>query len=61
MPDYQSILVERRDAVTLVTLNRLRMADASTPYGAIEALIMQMKETGETIATALGEIAEARD
>lgn len=38
---------------TATQLKNLGFADASTPFGAMEALIMQMKETGETIARAL--------
>lgn len=33
----------------------LGLASAASPFGAIEALIMQMKETGETLATAISE------
>lgn len=38
---------------TATQLKHLGLADAATPYGAIEALVMQIKETGETIASAL--------
>lgn len=43
---------------TATQLKNLGFADASTPFGAIEALIMQMKETGETLASALTESGE---
>ena len=36
-------------------LKHLGLADAATPFGAMEALIMQLKETGETVAEALRE------
>ena len=38
---------------TATAIKNLGLADASTPYGAIEALIMQMRETGGTLAAAL--------
>ncbi len=38
---------------TAGALRDLGFADAASPYGAVEALIMQIKETGETIADAL--------
>ena len=38
---------------TATALKNLGLADASTPFGAIEALGMQIKETGELIAEAL--------
>ena len=38
---------------TASALRDLGFADAASPFGAVEALIMQMKETGESIADAL--------
>jgi hypothetical protein len=43
---------------TATQIKDLGMAGAHTPFGAIEALIMQMKETGETLARAITEKGE---
>lgn len=43
---------------TATQIKRLGFADASTHFGAIEALIMQMKETGDALASALSEGSE---
>ena len=40
-------------------LQRLGLADASTPFGALEALSMEMKESSERIAEGLHAIADA--
>lgn len=40
---------------TATMLKHLGLADATTPFGAIEALVVQLKETGETLATAIQE------
>jgi hypothetical protein len=40
-------------------LKYLGLADAATPFGAIEALCMEMKESSQRIATGLEAIAEA--
>jgi hypothetical protein len=40
-------------------LKYLGLADAATPFGAIEALCMEMKESSERIAYGLEAIAEA--
>jgi hypothetical protein len=45
--------LSRAQERTATALKNLGLADATTPFGAIEALIIQMKETGETIARAL--------
>ncbi len=37
-------------------LKNLGFADAATPFGAVEALIMQIKETGETLADAISHL-----
>lgn len=50
---YALLELARAQERTATQLKNLGLADASTPYGAMEALIMQMKETGETIANAL--------
>lgn len=50
---YALLELARAQDRTATQLKNLGLADASTPYGAMEALIMQMKETGETIASAL--------
>ena len=53
-------LLELADAQqrTAIALKNLGLADAATPFGAIEALMIQMKETGETLASALTESGE---
>lgn len=40
---------------TATQIKNLGFADAMTPFGAIEALNMQIKETGELLAEALRE------
>ena len=40
-------------------IHRLGLADAATPFGALEALMMETKDSSERIASALGEIADA--
>lgn len=40
---------------TATWVKHLGLADAATPLGAIEALMVQLKETGETLAGAIVE------
>lgn len=52
---YALLELVRAQERSASALRKLGMADAATPLGAIEALIMQMKETGEIVAEALRE------
>lgn len=55
---YALLELARAQERTATMIKHLGLADAGTPFGAIEALCVQMKQTGETLAHAIEGLGE---